>query len=67
MAEINDIEADEITEEQSHSLKEECCSICLDHFTTSTLVKKMGCGHIFHQTCIDAWLVRKGECPNCKF
>ena len=32
-AEINEIDADTITEEQSHSLKEECCSICLDHFS----------------------------------
>lgn len=52
---------------ESIELKEECCSICLETFEENMDVRKMPkCGHVFHQLCIDAWLRRKDECPNCK-
>jgi hypothetical protein len=25
-----------------------------------------GCGHVFHESCIDLWLLRRGDCPLCK-
>ena len=46
------------------------CSICLDqigdheekgiHLATDTV------SHVYHKTCLEAWLNRKAECPLCK-
>lgn len=51
-------------------MRHECCSICLDSLVdggSSGVIRELaGCGHLFHRDCIDAWLLRKGECPNCK-
>jgi heme-binding NEAT domain protein len=42
------------------------CSICLDVLKTGATVKALACSHIFHSSCINAWLKEKLECPNCK-
>ena len=49
-------------------LKDECCSVCLDSLADGAgVIRELAdCGHLFHRDCIDAWLLRKGECPNCK-
>jgi hypothetical protein len=42
------------------------CSICIDEFKEDQNLRKLGCGHKFHQHCIDQWLVKQPSCPNCK-
>lgn len=43
------------------------CAICLVEFQSQDLCRELpGCGHIFHESCIDLWLLRRGDCPLCK-
>eukprot|EP00347_Sterkiella_histriomuscorum_P016297 403353724 len=44
----------------------ESCCICLDNFTQDQFVRRLGCKHMFHKTCLDKWLIRCGACPLCK-
>ena len=40
------------------------CSICLDADQNFKILK---CGHIFHERCIDRWMmISRGVCPLCK-
>ncbi|KXS14006.1 hypothetical protein M427DRAFT_99988, partial [Gonapodya prolifera JEL478] len=43
------------------------CPICLDAYTSTTLVRTLPCAHAYHQMCIDEWLTTKrGVCPVCR-
>lgn len=43
------------------------CSICLMDFQPREVCRELpGCAHVFHQSCIDLWLLRRGDCPLCK-
>lgn len=42
------------------------CRICLSTFSEGENVKTLPCLHIYHQSCIDNWLQRKGDCPICR-
>ena len=47
------------------------CSICLENVTGADEggnVTILPCGHIFHNVCMNGWLLDKleGECPTCK-
>ncbi|KXS15358.1 hypothetical protein M427DRAFT_56717 [Gonapodya prolifera JEL478] len=45
----------------------EYCPICLDAFTRGASLRSLPCGHTFHVTCVDQWLVhQRGECPLCR-
>jgi len=44
----------------------EACCICMCEYDLSEKVKKLGCGHCFHQDCIGEWLHRHTVCPTCK-
>lgn len=40
------------------------CAICTDEFVKNQLVRILPCGHLFHQSCVDEWLVRRSRtCP----
>lgn len=41
------------------------CSICLDD-CWSRKAYNLGCGHIFHQDCLDEWRNINSTCPMCK-
>eukprot|EP00440_Ansanella_granifera_P002551 gb/GFBE01002775.1/.p1 GENE.gb/GFBE01002775.1/~~gb/GFBE01002775.1/.p1 ORF type:complete len:271 (+),score=42.86 gb/GFBE01002775.1/:1-813(+) len=51
---------------------EECdadteCSICLNCLEPGEPVRSLpSCGHSFHRSCIDLWLLRSADCPLCK-
>lgn len=67
-----------LTPDQIHSLPEllagdarlgdECeCSICLNELCRDDTVRQLtSCGHTFHRSCIDLWLLRRADCPLCK-
>lgn len=43
------------------------CAICLMEFQPQDLCRQLpGCCHLFHESCIDLWLLRRGDCPLCK-
>mmetsp|Transcript_7150 Transcript_7150/g.10552 ORF Transcript_7150/g.10552 Transcript_7150/m.10552 type:complete len:262 (-) Transcript_7150:2386-3171(-) len=42
------------------------CSVCLDEPQKREKLRVMPCGHKFHLSCIDGWLMRQSYCPNCK-
>jgi len=43
------------------------CSICMEDFQPGENLRGLpGCGHSFHRSCIDLWLVRSADCPLCK-
>lgn len=41
------------------------CSICLADFEDGETLKKLPCGHLFHEGCVGAWLQRNKRCPLC--
>ena len=45
------------------------CSVCLDEFHAKQIVRRYpGCGHCYHEQCIDAWLARgDARCPLCRW
>jgi hypothetical protein len=43
------------------------CSICLTELQQDDFARQLsGCGHTFHRSCIDLWLLRRADCPLCK-
>lgn len=44
----------------------EICSICIIEFESSDAWKSLPCGHVFHPKCIDPWVNRHNDCPNCR-
>lgn len=51
--------------EEGHEDRE--CSICLNEFDEGDMVRRLSvCGHSFHKSCIDLWLLRRADCPLCK-
>jgi len=45
-------------------IKSELCTICREHLKPGA--KVVPCGHIFHASCLEAWMRMKRECPNCR-
>lgn len=43
------------------------CSICLNDINEGDSERKLTrCGHTFHKSCIDLWVLRCADCPLCK-
>ena len=41
--------------------------MCLDAIREGEPVKRLPCGHVFHSSCIDPWLLEeKAVCPTCR-
>jgi len=48
------------------SFAQTSCSICLDEFVGEANCHQLYCEHIFHDKCIESWLAKQSNCPNCK-
>ncbi|XP_010424562.1 PREDICTED: uncharacterized protein LOC104709689 [Camelina sativa] len=58
------IEADEL---KSLNMETESCSICLQSLGSSSKIpSRMSCSHVFHDSCLVEWLLRKNTCPLCR-
>ncbi|XP_055815865.1 E3 ubiquitin-protein ligase MBR2-like [Solanum dulcamara] len=44
----------------------EPCCICREEYTTGDDMGMLDCGHEFHSSCINQWLMLKNLCPICK-
>lgn len=43
------------------------CSICLEDYSDdSRKIFKLQCNHVFHDSCIGAWLSNNNNCPECR-
>lgn len=44
------------------------CCICLEDYSSTSVVCKLQCTHVFHKSCIERWLSqeRHNTCPLCK-
>eukprot|EP00928_Gymnodinium_smaydae_P089100 TRINITY_DN730_c0_g1_i1.p1 TRINITY_DN730_c0_g1~~TRINITY_DN730_c0_g1_i1.p1 ORF type:complete len:318 (-),score=45.23 TRINITY_DN730_c0_g1_i1:83-910(-) len=43
------------------------CPICITCFKDGDTLRTLKvCGHSFHRSCIDLWLLRRADCPLCK-
>ena len=45
------------------------CPICLEAFAAGDRVVRGGghaCEHLFHASCLDTWLAKRGHCPVCR-
>lgn len=54
------------------------CAVCLEWLSDGEVGRKLGCGHMFHASCIDRWVLqtvgkgrggerREAVCPLCKY
>lgn len=45
----------------------EDCPICINTIEKGDNIRRLPiCGHEFHRSCIDLWLLRRADCPLCK-
>ena len=47
------------------------CVLCLEGYVNNQVLRQLPCGHFYHKTCIDRWLIvsmahMKRHCPLCK-
>ncbi|KAM3842455.1 E3 ubiquitin-protein ligase ARK2C isoform 1-T1 [Diretmus argenteus] len=45
---------------------DEKCTICLSMLEDGEDVRRLPCMHLFHQGCVDQWLVTSRKCPICR-
>ncbi|CAG5107994.1 Oidioi.mRNA.OKI2018_I69.chr1.g3587.t1.cds [Oikopleura dioica] len=62
-----------LTDDQIKTLKrheytkqDDECTICMDDFVMSYVVRTLPCKHYFHADCIDPWLRQNASCPTCR-
>ena len=61
---LNELKSEAVTENNVMLLTNELCSICIDGYIVGNVRKFLPCGHIFHGSCIDAWLSQNStKCP----
>jgi hypothetical protein len=56
-------------EKENESEKEdegEACAICLSEYVAGEEVRELGCGHMFHANCAEAWLQTNKTCAACR-
>eukprot|EP00656_Telonema_subtile_P026254 TRINITY_DN2822_c0_g1_i1.p1 TRINITY_DN2822_c0_g1~~TRINITY_DN2822_c0_g1_i1.p1 ORF type:complete len:334 (+),score=59.12 TRINITY_DN2822_c0_g1_i1:277-1278(+) len=61
---LDAMEVSSVTEEDVAG-KDLNCAICLADFEVGEEVRRMGCSHFFHTSCIDEWLRLCSTCPLC--
>ena len=42
------------------------CPICLGDFVNGDTVRVLPCKHLYHQKCVDQWLMVNASCPSCR-
>ena len=52
--------------EVRNRFRSEDCSICQEAFEDQHSVVLLSCGHVYHYTCINAWVSRAQVCPMCR-
>jgi len=42
------------------------CLVCQEEYCKGEYMRQLPCGHCFHKTCVDQWLLSKDFCPYCR-
>lgn len=42
------------------------CVVCLEDMEAGQRVRRLPCGHVFHDPCAVVWLVKRNCCPVCR-
>jgi len=42
------------------------CTVCLVEYEGKDMIQKVPCGHMFHQPCVQQWLMTHTTCPVCR-
>ena len=65
-SEINKLQVDNFKVANLADTEDCTCLVCLQQYEENDLVKKLPCGHAFHNSCADQWLIRANACPCCR-
>lgn len=49
----------------SNILDDPSCSICLCDYEKGETITRLPCGHLYHESCVDAWTTNHVRCPLC--
>jgi hypothetical protein len=63
----DDLKKSEDTASNTSSCPSILCPICLVEFEEGTEVARLECDHLYHLECISEWVIRKAQCPACRF
>ncbi|XP_051189267.1 NEP1-interacting protein 2-like isoform X2 [Lolium perenne] len=64
---VESLPAATLTKETAAAWQQTTCPICLHEFQTGESARRLpACGHVFHLTCINSWLLWKPQCPMCR-
>lgn len=53
--------------------RDDCCIICRlqmhvnDDSKSQNTIKKLPCGHCYHQSCLQQWIMHQKKCPLCQY
>lgn len=60
------LKVESILEEVPQDSGDDFCAICHEDMENPLTLAKLPCGHRFHRTCVEKWLIRgKLRCPMC--
>lgn len=65
---LKQLEARDVNPTQDEGSSSDMCIICLEQYQPGHCVRQMMCHekHVFHQHCVDKWLMRSRQCPICR-
>ena len=63
---IQEIETFNWPPPNAQASQQRTCMVCLEDFELAVPCRRLPCGHVFHQSCVDEWLRRCTDCPICK-
>merc|ERR1712056_44043 len=57
---------DETCMQDSQMSTSAACAVCLANLEEGEEARGLPCEHLFHRSCIDAWLAKSRQCPICR-
>jgi hypothetical protein len=55
-----------LTEPEGVAVDDLTCPVCMCEYLEGDQLRSLVCGHSFHCSCIDKWMVERGTCPMCR-